>query len=485
MKISFSSCLCLLILVPGAGHTQSTTTTQSITTVTEATLDYTNRASSVKVPFDERFALKIINVPPATKEISVSITRPGRGAAVITVPVTPWKRDPTITETVAYILVPPLQPLSDYTFVVNAKTLQPLSAAQISTLQASLPGDANVANVVNLVAQKAIRDFSQFTNVGTRPSYTTSIGSINSQILANVLQSVKNININYELNSPDPATQLSNISSFSDRILDFLDKTRELKTDPAVTGDGNAPLLQTRLQDIVTAMTGANWATINKAAADAQYARITSAITSFQGGFTTAAAGATLLRINHLTSNLNDAIDARDIYLGAIVNNIILPNTSVFNIVPITVDLGFLPSTKLFFTADAGILGYAWGIDKYLSYAGVNIYLREVNKAIPLRNFKGWDRVAVSTSVLIGLTLSTIEQDHVRKGWVGNSAVVVGVGNRLWKFARINAGVLLHYRHDINPLLDQYHTSPSPFVSFSIDLDIKSLFTGSLNALLN
>jgi len=467
------------------GHAQTVTTTQSITSVTEVTLDYTSRVSSVKVPFDERFSLKITNVPPATKEINVSITRPGRGAAVITVPVAPWKRDPTITETVVYLLIPPLQPLSDYTFVVNAKTLQPLSAAQISALQAALFTDANVGNVINLVAQKAIRDFNQFTSAATRPSYVTSIGTINSQILANVLQSVKNININYELNSLDPATQLSNISSFSDRILDFLDKTRELKTDPAVTGDGNVLTLQTRLQDIVTAMTGANWATITKAAGDAQYLRITSAIAAFRGAFATAAAGATLLRINNLIVNLDDAIDARDIYLGAIVNNIVLPNTSMFSIVPITVDLDFLASSKLFFTADAGIIGYAWGIDRYVNYAGVNIYFREVNKAIPLRNFNGWDRVAVSTSVLIGLTLSTIEQDHVRKGWVGNSAVVLGIGNRLWKFARINAGVLMHYRYDTNPLLDRYHTSASPFVSFSIDLDIKSLFTGFGNALFN
>ena len=74
----------------------------------------------------------------------------------------------------------------------------------------------------------------------------------------------------------------------------------------------------------------------------------------------------------------------------------------------------------------------------------------------------------------------SVEKTDVRKGLFGNLALVLGAGYRPIPFLKINSGCMVYYSYSNNPLIskDNYHTTFSPFVSLSIDLDVKPLFAG-------
>jgi len=137
-------------------------------------------------------------------------------------------------------------------------------------------------------------------------------------------------------------------------------------------------------------------------------------------------------------------------------------------------------NAKLYITLDLGC-AYVWRMDRVLPYTGVNIYFRPVNRNIPLRTYKEfWDYLGVRTSLLLGVTLSSVEKTDVRKGLFGNLALVLGAGFRPIPFLKINGGCMVYYSYSSNPLVsrEHYHTTLSPFVSLSIDMDVKPLFAG-------
>jgi hypothetical protein len=177
---------------------------------------------------------------------------------------------------------------------------------------------------------------------------------------------------------------------------------------------------------------------------------------------------------------LNDAIKKRDIWLNTLVEATISENTYKIFTLGATYRADFVKNAKLYLSLDLGA-AYVGNVDRVFTYTGVNIYFRPVNKNIPLSMYtspKEW--FATRTSFLIGITMNSIEEPNVRKGLIGNSALVLGGGVRLVPFAKINAGCFVYYKYDNNPLISQtrYHTAFSPFVSISIDLDVKPLFAG-------
>jgi hypothetical protein len=82
--------------------------------------------------------------------------------------------------------------------------------------------------------------------------------------------------------------------------------------------------------------------------------------------------------------------------------------------------------------------------------------------------------------MLVGITTGSIEEPGIRKGIIGNKALILGLGFRVTTFMKVNTGMFFYYLYDKNPTVsnDLYRTTASPFVSLSLDLDAKSLFGG-------
>jgi hypothetical protein len=121
---------------------------------------------------------------------------------------------------------------------------------------------------------------------------------------------------------------------------------------------------------------------------------------------------------------------------------------------------------------------YIYNFSRFQTYYGINIYLRPVNKNIPLSRYKNIkDFFLVRTSLLLGLTFSSIEKIGIRKGIVSDKGVIIGTGFRIVSFFRVNGGGLIYYRYPANPLLDpeKYSAAISPFISASFDLDMEAL----------
>lgn len=183
--------------------------------------------------------------------------------------------------------------------------------------------------------------------------------------------------------------------------------------------------------------------------------------------------------ITSIDDFFGDIIDLQDKFIAVIIDYTVVPKTYRSTGMNTTYRTDFVKNAKLYVTLDLG-LSYVWQMDRIVTYSGVNIYFRPMNKNIPLSNYRGWHRLAVGSSLLVGITLNSVEKDGVRKGVFGTSALVLGGGYRVNPFLKVNAGTFVYYSLPNNPLIspEQQRTTFSPFVSISIDLDVKPLFAG-------
>lgn len=143
----------------------------------------------------------------------------------------------------------------------------------------------------------------------------------------------------------------------------------------------------------------------------------------------------------------------------------------------------FETRAKWYISADAGVL-YAPALKDLRPYFGANIYfLGPVNKEALLSSFTGWDRVARSLSVVVGVTVGSVEEEGKRKDLFGSSALVMGLGYRINDTIRLTGGLLLFKEEDPHPLFERDRVTGSPFVSISIDWDVKDTLGGVSGAL--
>lgn len=131
-------------------------------------------------------------------------------------------------------------------------------------------------------------------------------------------------------------------------------------------------------------------------------------------------------------------------------------------------------------------IGLAWSqpIDSFLFYVGANFYFGPVNKKAPLRwsdpgNFR--KRFALMAGLPINpfqpsenqLTAGTTSLDGV----VGNRPLILGAGLRLNDLLRVTSGTVLFRVKNPNPLIDDPKVNYAWFAAFSIDWDLKGMFT--------
>lgn len=125
-------------------------------------------------------------------------------------------------------------------------------------------------------------------------------------------------------------------------------------------------------------------------------------------------------------------------------------------------------------------LGHAPELDKTFTYAGMNVYLRPINKEVPLEGFEFKKRF----SLMLGLTLQKIERAGAFESVINDRAVVLGAGFRVLDSVRLSGGAVVIREKDPNPNVTTTETAISPFISISLDWDVRSTFR-SLGTALN
>lgn len=133
---------------------------------------------------------------------------------------------------------------------------------------------------------------------------------------------------------------------------------------------------------------------------------------------------------------------------------------------------------KMHVTLDLGY-AYVGRVDRFNLYAGMNIYMRAIDTALPLSNYRGkfLDVVGSRTSLLVGVSLQSIKKEGIRRGIVSDDmALITGVGFRLLSFFKINGGAYFFYQYPTDPLANKnnYHVKAAPFVSLSLDFNVRS-----------
>ena len=181
--------------------------------------------------------------------------------------------------------------------------------------------------------------------------------------------------------------------------------------------------------------------------------------------------------INELRK-LRDRLRQRDEALDDLVDQLALELDSKVRLLGTTTG-NYETRASFYISADVGV-GYAPDVEEMFTYFGTNIYFRPVNKKAPLRGLSFLKRF----SLMIGLTNESLQSEGQLKGIVGTSPLLVAGGFRLNDFLRLSAGAVVFKDEDPNPLITEEQLSWSPYVSLSIDWNLRKIFArfgGALN----
>lgn len=155
--------------------------------------------------------------------------------------------------------------------------------------------------------------------------------------------------------------------------------------------------------------------------------------------------------------------------------------------------IGFLSSisgsmqTRLnwYISADVGVL-YAYQQKDFVPFIGMNIYFRPIDKNIPFERLraarkiqgKSISLIGYRASLVVGLTFGGLtKNDNPKFNIIFGRGIISGIGYRLTESLKLNAGALWFNQKDINPLVTQYSLKATPYLSLSLDWDLKNFIT--------
>ncbi len=181
-----------------------------------------------------------------------------------------------------------------------------------------------------------------------------------------------------------------------------------------------------------------------------------------------------------LTGSAIDAITMNlDSFVYKTTDSVIV--THLFNLgsVASTYYVDLVKNAQRNVTLDLGG-GYSWGMDQFFGYFAADIYLRSIDKNLPLwnTNYGFWDYLGSHMCFVAGLTLTSVAKAKVRSGIAGSDGLVLGAGFRFLPWFKLNAGTLVYNRLNPDPLVSTgAKTHFGLFLSTSIDLDVKGIFS--------
>jgi hypothetical protein len=149
---------------------------------------------------------------------------------------------------------------------------------------------------------------------------------------------------------------------------------------------------------------------------------------------------------------------------------------------------GFDTFQNYYVSADAGLVG-APELDAVVSYIGVNLYLRPVNKNAPLRQLGSFGKTfSRRFAFTLGLTVQSLaDADNgngpTRQDLFGTQSMLIGAGLRITDMIRLGAGALVFKEDDPSPLITKFDTAVSYYFTVSFDLNVARAFKGGLGGL--
>lgn len=135
-------------------------------------------------------------------------------------------------------------------------------------------------------------------------------------------------------------------------------------------------------------------------------------------------------------------------------------------------------NAKLHYSMNFGGLYDGRG-DKFRTFTTLNFFFRPIDPSLPLdvytHSVGQW--FAARGSLCLGLSDNTIADPGTgKRGLVGDRALMLGAGLRFLWLVTLNAGTLIYEQDDPNPLVKSYATKFSPYIGFSANLELKSIF---------
>lgn len=127
-----------------------------------------------------------------------------------------------------------------------------------------------------------------------------------------------------------------------------------------------------------------------------------------------------------------------------------------------------------YISLEAGV-GYTPSFRTAFSYYGANFYLTPVNKKANFRTLRGWDAFKKIFSFQIGIAQSYNDRPENTKSLLGsdtNADLALGIGLRVSRVFKVNAGMIPYRTNNDNPLSNNYTVNVNGYVSIGIDVNL-------------
>ncbi len=104
-------------------------------------------------------------------------------------------------------------------------------------------------------------------------------------------------------------------------------------------------------------------------------------------------------------------------------------------------------------------------------FAGASIYLRQIDKDVPLHHLR--NSILHRLSFSLGLTVIEIKNEEF-KDLYNKVSLLTGINFKLSRSFALSAGTVLFQQENVNPVRSDFHIEPRPYVGLSLDADFAS-----------
>ncbi|MDX1996708.1 MAG: hypothetical protein SF066_03230 [Thermoanaerobaculia bacterium] len=184
------------------------------------------------------------------------------------------------------------------------------------------------------------------------------------------------------------------------------------------------------------------------------------------------------------TSELGTALTEEQAAAQELAKQIVLAGSAASFTIDGRAFAAFATQQVNYISADLGVV-WAPDLGEVVPAIGANLYLRPVNKDVPLRLKGGFMRrfaftfgVTAVEEIGDGDTSATPPVRATREDLINGHSLLLGAGYRVTDSARVTLGAIVFYELDPNPLKTGRDVTFSPFLALSFDWDVAGLFGG-------
>lgn len=128
-----------------------------------------------------------------------------------------------------------------------------------------------------------------------------------------------------------------------------------------------------------------------------------------------------------------------------------------------------------YFGLDIGFM-FAPDIGSTFFFEGLNMHIRPVNRNTDFKKLKGMDKVLKQVSIFAGVAQRIGSYDDNFEKLLPLGSPFTGLGWRIHKGFRVNAGVLFYKYNNYNPIISESEVDQTWFISISVDAELKEIF---------